>query len=160
VAHGYKGKGVLIHLLVEASGKPIAVSSTPANGDERKEVEKLLHERIAELSNRNLRSRSMTILEADRGYDCQWLRQKLLGLNIFPLIPWRKCGKATEEKPSSKAIQAFFQITSRRWQVERALSWIKRKCRRIMIRWERKQLVWIAFMKLSIIDYWIENLMG
>jgi transposase len=158
VDHGYKGKGVLLHLLVETSGKPIAITSTPANGDERKEVEKLLLERKTELSNHNLRSRSLTILEADKGYDCQWLRQKLLGLNILPVIPWRKQGKSTEEKPSIKKVHEFFQIKPLRWQVERAFSWIKRKCRRIMNRWERLQLNWIAFAKLSIIDYWMEAL--
>jgi transposase len=147
-------------LLTEALGRPIAISSTPANGDERREVEKLLHERKVELKNPRLRSRAMTILEADRGYDAQWLRQKLLGQKIFPLIPWRKQGSSETKKPSSAAVKEFFQIKSSRWQVERAFSWIKRKCRRIMCRWERKQLTWVAFAKASLIDYWIEFLMG
>lgn len=146
--------------MTEALGRPIAISSTPANGDERKEVEKLLHERKAELRNPSLHKRAMIVLEADRGYDAQWLRQKLLAQNILPFIPWRKKRNSVIEKPSSAAVMEFFNFKSSRWQVERAFSWVKRKCRRIMNRWERKQLAWLAFTKAALIDYWIEILMG
>ena len=160
VGHGYKGKGVLLHLLTEALGRPIAISSTPANGDERREVEKLLHERKAEIKNPSLCARAMIVLEADRGYDAQWLRQKLLGHNILPLIPWRRRGNSAITKPASASVREFFNIKSSRWQVERAFAWIKRKCRRIMNRWERKQLAWLAFAKAALIDFWLEILMG
>ncbi len=36
------GKGVLIHLLVDADGIPLAVCSAPANEDERRYVDKLI----------------------------------------------------------------------------------------------------------------------
>ena len=42
VAHGYKGKGVLSHLLSDAQGHPLAWMSTAANGDERLQVQPLL----------------------------------------------------------------------------------------------------------------------
>ncbi|HET8685264.1 MAG TPA: hypothetical protein VFM18_01220 [Methanosarcina sp.] len=42
MAHGYKGKGVLIHLFVDAEGMPLSAYSAPANEDERKYVGKLL----------------------------------------------------------------------------------------------------------------------
>ena len=42
VAHGYKGKGVTNHLLIEENGLPLALTSTPANGDERQQVAILL----------------------------------------------------------------------------------------------------------------------
>jgi hypothetical protein len=42
VAYGYKGKGILIHLLVDVEGMPMSVVSTPVNGDERKQVEHLV----------------------------------------------------------------------------------------------------------------------
>src|ERR1044071_9528674 len=35
VAHGGKGKGILIHSLTEGRGMPLANRTTPANGDER-----------------------------------------------------------------------------------------------------------------------------
>ncbi len=42
VDHGYKGKGVTSHLLVDGLGQPLRVASTGASGDERKEVLPLL----------------------------------------------------------------------------------------------------------------------
>src|SRR5262249_19494148 len=42
VAHGGKGKGVLIHSLTEGHGMPLANRVTPANGDERAQVVPLL----------------------------------------------------------------------------------------------------------------------
>ena len=33
VDYGYKGKGILIHTLVDGKGSPLAVSVTAANGD-------------------------------------------------------------------------------------------------------------------------------
>ncbi|WP_220017527.1 hypothetical protein [Candidatus Rhabdochlamydia oedothoracis] len=36
VDYGYKGKGVTSHLLVEKSGKPLAITFTSASGDEKK----------------------------------------------------------------------------------------------------------------------------
>lgn len=38
VVYGYKGKGVLIHLLVDSEGMPLSVVTTAANEDERKQV--------------------------------------------------------------------------------------------------------------------------
>ena len=35
VEHGYKGKGALIHLLVDANGSPILIENTGAKGNER-----------------------------------------------------------------------------------------------------------------------------
>jgi hypothetical protein len=42
VDHGYKGKGVTTHLLVDGLGQPLKTTSTGASGDERKEVIPLL----------------------------------------------------------------------------------------------------------------------
>jgi len=42
VDHGYKGKGVTTHLLVDGLGQPLKTTSTGASGDERKEVVPLL----------------------------------------------------------------------------------------------------------------------
>jgi hypothetical protein len=42
VAHGGKGKGILIHSLTAGRGMPLANRTTPANGDERAQVLPLL----------------------------------------------------------------------------------------------------------------------
>lgn len=54
VDHGYKGKGVTTHLLVDGHGNPLKTTSTGASGDERKEVLPLLkkNQRLGKTSNR------------------------------------------------------------------------------------------------------------
>jgi hypothetical protein len=64
IDYGYKGKDVTSHLLVEKSGKPLAVTSTPASGDERKQVSPLLG-KICGLINRVWKKGKTSILEAD-----------------------------------------------------------------------------------------------
>lgn len=154
--HGYKGKGSLIHLLVDGNGQPIAATSTAANGDERLEVEKLL-DKSSEILQAVL-SHKMTILEADKGYDCSWLRKALLVRKIFPLIPYRKThGRIF---PKTDEITQMFRIKKKRWKVERAFAWIKRRCRRLLMRWERKEKIWVGFMTLGMIYMWLGNLVG
>lgn len=151
---------MLIHLLVDCEGEPLAVRSTAANGDERKQVIPLIeqagvHEELSELYRRE-----MIILEADKGYDANWLRSELLDRGIFPSIPRRKTKKPNPERPSNSDSRAFFGIKSVRWVVERTFSWIKRRCRRLLMRWERRLDIWEAFLTLSLIHSWLSRLSG
>lgn len=147
VNHGYKGKGVVIHLLADGAGKPLAITTTPANGNERLQVKTLLEKGPIPLA------KTMLILEADKGYDSISLRSQLLEMNVFPLIPYRK--------NNSKALsfKEQFALESKRWKVERSFSWLKRKCRRLMMRWERKNDIWEAFTILGLAFMWMEYLL-
>lgn len=42
VEYGYKGKGVLMHLLVDSHGRPVLIKNTGAKGDEKKQALQLL----------------------------------------------------------------------------------------------------------------------
>lgn len=77
IEYGFKGKGTTTHLLVDGNGLPVAFTSTPANGDERKEVEPLL-DRVKEHIDKVILEGVMPIFEADKGYDAEQLRDKLL----------------------------------------------------------------------------------
>ena len=156
VSHGYKGKGSLIHLLVDGNGQPLAATTTSASGDERKEVEKLIDKVSLPSSSKSFEG--MIILEADRGYDCGWLRQALLNRNIFPLIPYRKI--RGRNAPSFAEVTGTFSLKGKRWQIERAFSWLKRRCRRLLNRWERLPVVWSGFVTLGLIYTWLKNLLG
>ncbi len=145
VQHGYKGKGSLIHLLTDYHGQPLAITTTPANGDERQEVQKLLDRSGLEAFGKNFHNRSMVILEEDKGYDSGKIRQMLLNRGIFPFIPRRNIGQSGLERPKQKEVAAFFQIESVRWRVERTFAWLKRKYRRLLMRWERLPSAWNAF---------------
>lgn len=77
VDYGYKGKGVLTHLLVEGNGLPLAKTVTAANGDERVEALKLI-DQIEYLRKGDDHGLKVCILEADKGYDSDNLRIELL----------------------------------------------------------------------------------
>ena len=56
-----------MHVLADGSGNPLAITTTPTNGNERLQVEILLDKA-------NIHpTKIMPIFEADKGYDCQWL---------------------------------------------------------------------------------------
>jgi transposase len=100
----------------------------------------------------------MIIFEADKGYDAGWLRQRLLILQIFPLIPYRKIkGRVSPEMPE---ICRVFNLRRKRWMVERSFAWLKRRCRRLMLRWERIAKIWSGFAVMGLIYTWLKNLFG
>lgn len=99
----------------------------------------------------------MTICEADKGYDSDAFRQQLLHKGYLPVIGYRKNRKV---KVSTAEIADFFQFTRKRWVVERTFSWLKRKCRRLLMRWERLANLWEAFSKLGLIYMWLGYLVG
>lgn len=154
VAHGHKGKGTLLHLLIDGLGNPLAITTTAANGAEREEVEKL----TATVKKLRTLGERMTILEADKGYDADWLRRTLLIARIFPLIPYRKIkGRSA---PTMQEVCSMFGLSRKRWMVERAFAWLKRRCRRLMLRWERIAMIWSAFATLGLIYTWLKILFG
>ena len=147
--------------MVDRNGSPLAIHSTDAKGDERKEVEGLLDQTGFFKGTHCSCSDRMPILEADKGSDCQWLRQALLRRGLFPAIPFRQFRqfrKPSQDRPEFKQVKAVFSIKSCRWIVERSFSWLKRQARRLMLRWERQQLMWEAVVKLGIIRFWIRAL--
>jgi transposase len=148
VAYGYKGKGVTPHTLVDAQGNPVAVTSTGANGDERQEVRPLLNKVaiwVTSLIHRGI----VPILEADKGYDSREVRIEALTRKIFPWIPYR--GKRGENKGG-------VYLVKMRWKVERGISWLQRKYRRLVVRWERRKRYWEGFLNFALIFFWIERL--
>jgi hypothetical protein len=159
VEHGYKGKGSLLHLLTDYNGKPLAITTTSAKGNERNEIPKLIKVLNLKGFNKCFRRRAMIIFEADKGYDSDKIRQMLLKRNIFPFIPRRRIGKPNPNRPPQEEVAAFFNIKSVRWKIERSFSWLKRKCRRLLMRWERLPQAWNAFGTLSLISFWKEILL-
>lgn len=156
VNHGHKGKGCLLHLLIDGIGSPLAITTTGANGDERQQVAQLL-EKADFIRTNSLKGR-MTILEADKGYDAAWLRQALLALRIFPLIPYRKI--TGRKAPEMSEVCRVFGLTRKRWMVERSFAWLKRRCRRLLLRWERVAKIWTGFAVMGLIYTWLKNLFG
>lgn len=152
IEYGFKGKGTTTHLLVDGNGSPVAFTSTAANGDERHQIEPLL-ERIRKHMTALTSKGIIPIFEADKGYDAEHLRDKLLKRKIFPWICRRK-------KPGKEAGKVESILKRMRWKVERAISWLQRKFRRLVVRWERKVRYWKGFLALSLIVFWVNKLVG
>jgi transposase len=150
VDYGYKGKGVTSHLLVEKQGKPLAVTSTSASGDERKQVSPLLEE-AGKLIARVWAKGRVPILEADKGYDAIQTRKDALNHKVFPMIARRK-------NTTGYSMQKLCYLEKNRWVVERTISWLKTSFRRLSTRWERKMKYWRGFLTLGLIGYWMNFL--
>ncbi len=69
IAYGYKGKGIVIHLLVDAEGMPMSAFSTPANGDERKQVAHLIETVEVKTGNPGRPPKKIKKIAGDKGYD-------------------------------------------------------------------------------------------
>jgi transposase len=154
VEHGYKGKGSLLHLITDKEGKALWITTTSAKGNERVQAIVLLDQlQINGCKNTNC----MTICEADKGYDSDKLRKEMLERGYVPIIGYRNNRK---EKVETKEMYEFWKVPKKRWVVERCFSWLKRKCRRLLMRWERLPEAWNAFAQLGLIFMWLENLLG
>ena len=129
VRYGCKGKGVLIHLIVNAEGMPLSALSTPADADERKQVKPLLDGIKIKTGRADRPAKKMRRLAADKGYDSKELRKHLRAKGIHPQIPKRRNAKARRGKP--------VMMTAPIFQAERTFSWLQKKFRRLAVRWER-----------------------
>ena len=146
----------MLHLLIDGLGNPLSITTTGAGGDERKQVKKLLDQvsNVREAAPRG----KMTIFEADKGYDAAWLRLALLERGVFPLIPYRKI--RGRNIPEMTKVCKVFKLSRKRWMVERAFAWLKRRCRRLLLRWERIAQIWTGFAIMGLIYTWLKILSG
>lgn len=147
VAHGYKGKGVTTHLMSDTLGNPVGFISTAANVSEQDQVVPLL-QKVVRFVKVLLRKGITPIVEADKGYDCRALRIKILEEKVFPMIPYR----------GNKKPRGINYLEKTRWQVERSISWLQRKFRRVNLRWERKMVYWQGFLYWALIIFWMRKI--
>jgi hypothetical protein len=76
VAHGGKGKGILIHSLTEGGGMPLANRTTPANGDERAQVLPRLDAVKVRTGKRGRPRKRLKVIATEKGYEAKALRQQ------------------------------------------------------------------------------------
>lgn len=154
VAKGYKGKGILIHSLVDANGMPLAASTTAANASEREQVIPLLDAVKVNTGKPGRPPKRVKVLAADKGYDSKELRETIRRRGIRPQFPKRvwKDRKPPRGRPIKEDVP--------RYPVERTFSWYQRKFRRLVVRWERIKHCFDAFLDLAFIWMWIPNLVG
>jgi IS5 family transposase len=152
VARGGKGKGVLIHGLTAGDGMPLALRTTPANGDERAQVVPLLEAVKVRTGTRGRPHTRLKVLATDKGYDAKALRQQLRRRGIRAQIPkriWKT--KKTRGRP--------IKVSVPRFQAERRFAWFQKKYRRLVVRWERLAACFAAFWALAMIHMWVHRLL-
>jgi transposase len=129
-----RGKlGVKRSLLVDGHGFPLAVVAAPANTNDFKLVAETLDARLRQAP-RGVR----TNLCMDRGYDYPEVKELVVACRFVPHIRSR----------AEEVVRMRRGWRARRWVVERALGWLNR-CRRLVIRWERKVENHLAFLHLA-----------
>lgn len=152
VDYGYKGKGILIHLLVDQKGMPLSFTTTCAKGSERGEVSKLVEKVNVKTGKPGRPPKKVKKVAMDKGYDSEPLRQAVREMGIQPQIPRKKNAKPRRGRPT--------EMTAPRFQVERSFSWLDRKFRRLAVRWERISYCYDAYLLLGIIMIWMQKLVG
>ena len=153
VGYGYKGKGILIHSITDAKGMPVVAITTPAKGDERQQVLPMLAQIRLATGKRGNPKRRPKILAADKGYDAKWLRNSLRTQGLRPQI------KKRQWKGKKLIGRAVAEIVPR-YQQERSFSWLQRKYRRLVVRWEGLKVCFDAFLLLACCYIWFPKLVG
>ena len=151
VAHGGKGKGILIHSLTAAQGMPLANRITPANEDERAQGLPLLDAVKLRTGKRGRPRKRLKGIATDKGYDAQALRHQLRKRGIRAQLPkrvWKT--KKNRGRPIKKVVPRF--------QAERTFAWFQKKYRRLVVRWERIAACFEAFLAMATIHIWVHRL--
>lgn len=118
------------------SGQPLAVTVTPANLHDLRQLMNLLFVKFPRVGGKVGRPPELPkSVTADKGYDCSAARDILTACGITPHIPRRGDQNDT---PLGRA----------RWPVERTISWLK-QFRRLRIRWDRLPENTQAFLDLA-----------
>ena len=153
VQHGYKGKGLTLHCLVDGNGMPFGLKSTGAAESEREQVVILLDYVNIKTGKVGRPKKRPGALQGDKGYDSRSLRNTIRKRRITPMIPRRSWPnrKAPKGRPPGKPID--------RWKVERTFAWLQKKFRRLVVRWERKNRYWFGFILLALCLIWIDKIL-
>jgi len=154
VDHGYKGKGVTVHVPAEENGMPLSVTSTGASGSEREQVEVLLDAADIQTGQAGRPKKRPRALQTDKGYDSRDLRNKVRRRGISPMIPRRSWPdrKPPVGRPPSTPVD--------RWKVERTFAWLQSKFRRLNSRWERRNKYWRGFLCPGLCMLWVERILS
>lgn len=129
-----RGKsGTKRHILTDAGGVPVGLLITPANWHDQRGLRPLLDERIVRAA-----PHTEQHLCLDKGYDAPPIARAVRRRGYVPHIRARG-----EER------RAWRRGTRpRRWVVERTHSWFNR-CRKLLIRWEKKAQNYLALVQFA-----------
>jgi transposase len=124
---------------------PVSAVSSPANGDERKQVAHLIETVEVKMGKPGRPPKKIKRIAGDKGYDSQKLREFLLSKGITLQIPRKSYAKPQRGRP--------MLMSAPRFQIERTFSWLQRKFRRLAVRWERLPRCFDSFLSSQYSQY-------
>jgi transposase len=134
-----RGKpGSKYHLLVDATGLPLAVGLSAANLHDSQLLEPMVDAVPAVIGPRGRPGRPRrrpAKLDADKGYDYSTCRKVLRRRGIAPRI-------------ARRGLESSSRLGRHRWKVERSLAWLLAN-RRLTVRYERRADLLTAFLHLA-----------
>ena len=134
-----RGKaGSKYHLLIDATGIPLAVGLSAANTHDSQLLEQLVDAVPAVIGPRGRPGRPRkrpAKLHGDKGYDFPTCRRMLRRRGICPRI-------------ARRGVESRQRLGRHRWKVERSLAWLLAN-RRLTVRYERRADILTAFLHLA-----------
>jgi len=127
-----------LEVVTDANGIPLGTTIAAANRSETDLLEIAIDDIPVELPDK-------IPLVADRGYDCDPLRDRLAEQGIDLISPHRR----NRKKPSRNDGRKMRRY-ARRYKIERTNSWLH-SFRRIANRWERYSFMYHGFVRLACI---------
>ena len=138
--------GTKHHILTDGNGIPLAATITGANRHDVTQLIKLVDSIPPIYGKPGRPRRRPDALYADRAYDSRWHRDELRRRGIRPHLARRK----TEHGSG---------LGRHRWPVERTISWLH-QLRRLRVRYEKRNDLHEAFLKLGCIRICLKKLTG
>jgi transposase len=133
-----RGKGTKLMVVASGEGIPLGVHVASASPHEIKLIETTLDETA-------LPENHEGYLVADRAYDSDPLRDRLEDRGLELVCPH----KINRRKPKRQDGRKVWRYR-KRWIIERTIAWLQ-NFRRIVIRWDRKVLIYRAFVHVACI---------
>ncbi len=132
------GLSTKIHALVDAAGLPVRLALTPGQASDVHGADILLNHLAAG-----------PVLLGDKGYDADWIREKIEAQNAAPNIP---------DKSNRREKHCFSKtLYKERNRVERFFNKIKH-FRRVATRYEKLGANFLAMVKLAAIRIWLRSI--
>ena len=132
-------------------GLPLSAGTTPAHGDERAPGLPRLDTRRVRTGKRGRPRQRRTGLAAEKGDAANDLRRRLRTRGIRPQMPTRGW---PNRQPRGRPINPEVP----RDQAERALAWVQRQDRRVVVRWARRAACFHAFLAMAMRHLWVHRL--
>ena len=142
IAYGFKGKGLLLHVLVDKFGKWLSFHITPANGVEWRQVQWLDKDVV------RATGKTPKLIQGDKGYDCEQLRlQMSYKFRAGTAFPKRK-NNLNQNGGQPKD----------RYVVERFFAQFQNKFRRLADCWEKCEAARYGLTHAAFLRYWMKYL--